>query len=369
MRKTFGQISGIYADAAASALKPDAVIRAEGDFMAKGYANAGRGVCARATAVDEMVAIARQKTARFIGADTAQQVIFTSGATSGLNRVANMLKLTPDDVVIVSDLDHHSARLPFMMSGAKIEVCPLDKNLKMDSDWLGMRCAKGDVRAVVITAMSNVIGAPQDVAGLVADAHGAFVIIDAAQYVAHSKIDVKTWGADAVVFSAHKIYAGTGLGVMYLKDPNSLQSDQIGGGSIAWVDGDVVELAASPEKFEAGTLPFVQIAGLGAALDFIENSDLNYPSVLAKRLSEKIKDKVEIISSPNAPMVSFYSAKHHALDIGAALGAKGICVRAGTQCASWIHKKLNIPASVRVSFGLWNDEEDVDQIAAAILGL
>ncbi|MCL2629119.1 MAG: aminotransferase class V-fold PLP-dependent enzyme [Alphaproteobacteria bacterium] len=359
MKKGFGDISGIYADAAASALKPDAVISAEREFMETIYANAGRGVCKRSRLVDDMVAAARADVAKFIGAATADQIIFNHGATEGVNQLAAMLPLAPNSVVIVSDLDHHSARLPFMKK-CITEVMPLDSDFNMDAGWLADRCGRGDVSAVVITAMSNVVGVPQDVKKLVSAAGGAFTIIDAAQFVVHDKMNVADWGADAVVFSAHKIYAGTGLGVMYLKNPDDLVPNFIGGGTVAWVDGDKWEPAQSPEKFEAGTLPLIQIAGLTEALKI---KGVRFEGL--REGLEKIPG-LKIVSNKDSPIVSFYSDKLHALDIGAALGARNICVRAGLHCASWIHKHLGIPGTVRVSLGPWNDECDVVEIIKAV---
>ncbi|MDR0319444.1 MAG: aminotransferase class V-fold PLP-dependent enzyme [Rickettsiales bacterium] len=364
MRNGFGLLSGIYADGAASALKPDAVRAAESEFYAKGYANAGRGICPRASVVDDMVARVRAETAEFIAAARPEQIVFTHGATEGLNRLADMLELKPDDVVIVSDLDHHSARLPFMKR-CRTEVCPLDANFDLDAAWLAARCKKGGVRAVVITAMSNVLGRAQDLEKLVAAAGGAFTIIDAAQYIAHKRLAVG--GAGAVVFSAHKMYAGTGLGVLYLKNPDALKPDFIGGGAVAWVDGADWEFPPAPEKFEAGTLPLAQIAGFGAALEFLGKNDFE-DSALADYLREGLEEipGVKIVSAPGASLVSFHSESAHALDIGASLGAKGICVRAGAMCASWIHKYLGISGTVRVSPGLWNDKADMDAILKAL---
>jgi selenocysteine lyase/cysteine desulfurase len=142
----------IYLDAAASYLKSGAVVDAQTQFLRDSYANSGRGVCARAVAVDDMVARVRGKVAGFMGADVPQ-IVFTNGTTDGMNQIVRMLNLTPDTVVVVSDLDHHSARLPFVMGGAKIEVCPLDGEYNIDVDNI----PRGDV--LVLTAMSNVMGA------------------------------------------------------------------------------------------------------------------------------------------------------------------------------------------------------------------
>ena len=210
----------IYLDAAATYQKPESVINAQADFLRKSYANSGRGICARAAYVDDMVAAARQRVAHFMGAHE-NQIVFTSGTTGAMNMVARMLGLGPDKIVAVSDLDHHSARLPFEQSRAKTIVMPLDADFNIDTNQVPY----ADV--MIITAMSNVLGRAQNVAEIVRRARdknpNVIVVVDAAQYVVHDKINVGKWGADFVVWSAHKIGADTGLGVMYIKNPPSTE--------------------------------------------------------------------------------------------------------------------------------------------------
>ncbi|MDR1027490.1 MAG: aminotransferase class V-fold PLP-dependent enzyme [Rickettsiales bacterium] len=328
----------IYADAAASSLKTQAVIDAEVDFLTNKYANAGRGICARAVAVDSMVAETRRRVADFIGAADPEQVIFTGGATDGLNRVARTLA---GRRVIVSDLDHHSARLPFEKYCQAI-VAPLTDDLQYD--WAAIR--KLDADAIVITAMSNVLGAAVDIP----DDLPFIKIVDASQLVIHKKLNAAA--VDFMVFSGHKIGADTGLGILYQKTPG--EPVNFGGGSFHGVGA---------AKYESGTLPLTQIAGLGAAIENLRDA-----GDLTPRLREKLaaNPKIKFISGPGASLITFNIDGAHFLDVGAMLGARGICVRAGHHCATWLHKRLGIEGSVRISLGQWNTADDVDAIAAAV---
>ncbi len=357
----------IYMDAAASALKPESVISAEEYFIKNSYANSGRGICSRASAVDEMVAKTREEIANFINS-RFESVVFTNGSTDGLNRLAAMLArdvLTPDSVVIVSDLDHNAARLPFEdlanRGKCKLWVCPLDKDLNIDAEALRERCAKGDVSAVVITAMSNVLGEPQNIKELCIAAGKAITIVDAAQYVAHLPIDVTDWGVDALVFSGHKIGANTGLGILYLKDINRWTSDRLGGGIVSKVNGHSWDFINGPEKFEAGTLPLTQIAGLVPAKNYLLN---HYDNKITEYLYDELAKipRIKIISKRNSFLVTFVIEGMHVLDFGTLAGAYGICMRVGVMCAPWLHDLLGENGTIRLSLGPWNTIAEVDQV-------
>ena len=227
----------IYLDAAASSLKPETVIAAQVDFLQNSYANTGRGICPRAAAADKMLADARKHIARFIGAESVNQVIFTSGTTDGMNRIVNIVRLSRDiKTVAVSDIDHHSARMPWenlvRLGRAELVKMPLTKNY--DLDYTNVP----NVDVIVITAMSNVLGVPQDVQAIIAAARkknpDVITIVDAAQYVVHSPIDVCAWDCDFMCFSGHKIGADTGVGVMYIKNPDMWMPDKFGGGMYIW---------------------------------------------------------------------------------------------------------------------------------------
>ena len=346
----------IYLDAAATYQKTDAVINAQVDFLRNHYANAGRGICARAAYVDDMIRAARQHVARFMGAHESQ-IVFTSGTTGGMNMIARMLDLSPEKIVAVSDLDHHSARLPFEKSLAQTVVMPLDADFNIDTNQVPY----ADV--MIITAMSNVLGRVQNVAEIVRRARdknpNVIVVVDAAQYVVHDKINVGKWGADFVVWSAHKIGADTGLGVMYIKNPDDFRPVNFGGGMVAKIVGDDLVLANGPERFEAGTMPLTQIAGLNVAIDDIEKNrpDLN----LIKYMYDELKTvpRIKILSSRDSAMLTFVVDDMHVLDFGAFVGARGICLRVGNMCATWVHRALGVSGSIRLSVGAYNTMDDV----------
>lgn len=353
----------IYLDAAASYQKNDNVISAEVDFLKNKYANAGRGVCQRAIDTDNMVQNTRICVADFINAQP-EQIVFTAGTTDAMNKIANMLRLQSNNVVAVSDLDHHSARLPFEMSGAKIVVCPLDGKLNLDINNIPV----ADV--FVITAMSNVIGIQQDVAEIIRIAKqknpNVITIVDAAQSVVHSKIDVVKWDCDFLCFSGHKIGADTGLGIMYIKNPNEYSPVVFGGGMVNRIVNGNIVFNASPDLFEAGTLPLTQIAGLIPAIKDIET---NRPDMELIRYmyDELVKlDRVKIVSCRDSSVLTFVVDDMHVLDFGVLMGARGVCVRVGNMCASWIHNMLNIDGSIRISVGSYNTWDEVKQVVKYI---
>ncbi|MBD5388761.1 aminotransferase class V-fold PLP-dependent enzyme [bacterium] len=355
----------IYLDAAASALKPRVVVDAERDFLDHQYANAGRGVCARAGAVDQMVATTRADVAAWIHA-APRQIVFTANATDGLNRAAAMImdawRAAPVPTVAVSDLDHHSARLPWQQrAGAgrcHLVTMPLDAAYNID----GAQIPRADV--MVVTAMSNVMGMPQDVSAIVASARrqnpDVVVIVDAAQYVAHREIDAQAWGADFICFSGHKIGADTGVGVMYVADPDRWGPTVFGGGMVNRVGADGTCIwHDAPHRFEAGTLPLTQIAGLSPAIHAWRAWGGAGPLVhlMHDRLAKM--PGMRLITGPDASVVTFVPGNMHVLDFGARAGARDVCLRVGNMCASWMMRALNIDGAVRLSVGPWNDTDDV----------
>lgn len=351
----------IYMDAGASALKPQSVIDAELDFLKNHYANAGRGVCRRATLVDEMVAKVRQQTAKFIGAKSANQIIFTSGTTDGLNRIPKILNNLKDKTIMATDLDHHSARMPFenyCRDGKnKFILCPLDNGLDIDINNM----PQTDV--FVITAMSNVVGVAQNVKRIVAHAKelnpNVITVVDAAQYVAHLSINVTDWDCDFLCFSGHKIGADTGLGIMYIKEPDKWHTDKLGGGMVQSLTDNEWFFAPVPAKFEAGTLPLTQIAGLNAAIKTLKQSN-DLTDIMRARLSKN--PRIKFISPKDAHLLSFTVDGMNHLDFGAIMGAHDVCLRVGNMCASWLHKYLGIPGSCRFSLGPWNTKDDVEKV-------
>lgn len=363
----------VYMDASASWLKPQSVIESEVEFLQELYANAGRGVCARAGKVDDLIANSRQIVADFIGA-RCENIVFTSGTTDSLNRIVNIVKNTIDKkcpVVAVSDLDHHSARLPWEMCAkngeCEIVVMPLDENLNIDVN----KIPNADV--FVITGMSNVLGVQQDVKEIIHHIHmknkNAITIVDAAQSVVHSKLDVYDMGCDFLCFSGHKIGADTGVGVMYIKNPDVWNLDKFGGGMVNKITESGIVFNNAPEKFEAGTLPLTQIIGLPSAIKYLSNwnGGQDFIHYMYDELA-KLKN-VKLLSSRDACMITFVVKNMHVLDFGALVGANNICLRVGNMCATWIHKKMNIDGSVRISVGPWNTVDDAKYVIDTIKSL
>lgn len=350
----------IYLDAAASYQKNNAVIQAQVDFLSNHYANAGRGICARAAGVDDMVARSRARVAAFMNART-DQIVFTGGTTDGMNMVANMISMNASTRLVVSDLDHHSARLPFVarvqMRAGRFFVCPLDADYNIEVDNLPV----ADV--MVLTAMSNVFGVAQDVGAICAAARAknpnVIIVVDAAQYVVHNKIDVRAWDCDFVCWSAHKIGADTGLGILYIKNPEKFAPVKFGGGMVNKILGDKVVWNVAPDVFEAGTLPLTQIAGLIPAVDALEQNRPNL-DLIKYMYDELLKiPKIRILSSRDAALLTFVVDGMHVLDFGALIGARGVCLRVGNMCASWAVELLGITGAIRISIGAYNTMDDV----------
>ena len=351
----------IYLDASATALKSEAVIAAQAEFLRNSYANTGRGVCARAASADKMLVNSREYVSRFINAESVSQVIFTSGTTDAMNRIVNIVCKSRDvKTIAVSDIDHHSARMPWeniVREGyGKLVKIPLTPDYNLDCKNVPV----ADV--VIITAMSNVLGVPQDVQTIVASARAknpnVITIVDAAQYVAHCPIDVRAWGCDFMCFSGHKIGADTGIGVMYIKNPELFLPDKFGGGMVQSVSGDNWNIDSAPNKFEAGTLPLTQIAGLPVAIKewCAWSGGADIVSYIYDELSKM--SQIKLLTKRDAEIVSFVVDGMHVLDFGALIGAKNICVRVGNMCASWIHHVMGIPGSIRISVGPWNTMDD-----------
>ena len=216
---------------------------------------------------------------------------------------------------------------------------------------------------MVLTAMSNVLGRAQDVSAICRALReknpNVIIVVDAAQYVVHDKIDVRAWDCDFVCWSGHKIGADTGLGILYVKNPEKFAPVKFGGGMVNKVLGDKVVWNHAPDVFEAGTLPLTQIAGLIPAIDALEQNrpDLNLIKYLYDELLKL--PKIRILSARDAALLTFVVDGMHALDFGALIGARGVCLRVGNMCASWAMEMLRIAGAVRISVGGYNTMDDV----------
>lgn len=378
----------VYLDSAATALKPRPVIEAVSDYLECYSTNAARGLYPLAESTSARVEEVRLRVARFLGAET-REIIFTSGTTAGINQVARMLEpaCAEDSALIVSSSEHHSNFLPWAelakRKGSHVRQIPSTADGFIDSEALSA-ALDSSVTAVALTAASNVYGAKNDIPALVSlvrkKAPRALVLVDAAQLAAHGPINVRAWDADAVAFSGHKLYGPTGIGVLWMKEAHlsRFAPSVFGGGMVLRADRDDPEYKKGPEKFEAGTLNLEGIFGLGAAIEYLEA--IGFEKIAAHerelltyafaKLRDAFGDALSILGTadPEARigLVSFTLQGAHPHDIASLLGSKNICVRAGEHCAAPLHRELGIPASTRLSFGLYTTKEDIDAAVSAL---
>ncbi len=379
----------IYFDSAATALKPKSVIDAEVEYLTLASTNLSRGLYPLAEQTSSHVDVIRKLTASFINA-LPEEIIFTSGTTSSLNMLALLLEdtLTADDAVVVTDFEHHANYLPWkeLAKKKKAEFKVLKSTETGVISEIELSQTITDNTAVVaISALSNVTGIMQDVHKLIEAIREivpqAVIIVDAAQYVAHKAIDVRRWDADFVAFSGHKIYGPTGIGVLYGKYNflRVLKPRIYGGGMVLDACSPETTYKDSPDRFEAGTQNISGIFALGAAIDFIkkisydtlQRHDQKLQKYAQERLTDTFGDQVTIVGgkdySRRSGILSFVFTGIHPHDIATLLGEKGICVRAGEHCAQPWHRGHGLPATTRLSFGLYNSKEDVDLFITALI--
>jgi cysteine desulfurase / selenocysteine lyase len=374
----------VYLDSAASSQKPGAVIDAISDYYRHSHANVHRGVHTLAEEATAAYEGAREAVRRFIGAESAREIVFVRGTTEGLNLVAQAWarpRLGPDDEVLVTALEHHSNLVPWQMvcaqTGARLVVAPIDARGEVIAEAYARKLSPR-TRVVALAHVSNALGTVLPVAQMTALAkrHGALVVVDGAQGVPHMPVDVRALGCDFYAFSGHKMYGPTGIGVLYGKrDVLDATGPWQGGGSmILSVSFEKTEYARAPERFEAGTPDIAGAVGLHAAIDWLsalglEGVHAHEADLLAytvERLSEI--PEVRLIGTPRerAGVVSFVVGDVHAHDVGTILDGEGIAVRAGHHCAQPVMEHFDVAATARASFAVHNTRADVDRLAAGV---
>lgn len=373
-----------YLDSAASAQKPNAVIDAEAEFYRHGYAAVHRGIhtlSAEATARMEQV---RQQAATFLNACSAEELVFVRGTTEGINLVANSWggsNVGPGDNIIISQMEHHANIVPWQMlcarTGAELRVIPLniDGTLQLDA-VPGLFDER--TKLLAITQVSNVLGTENPVQALTALAHqhGAKVLVDGAQAVMHHAVDVQSLDCDFYVFSAHKLYGPTGIGVLYVKETilQEMPPWEGGGSMIATVSlTEGTTWAKAPWRFEAGTPNTGGIIGFGAALDYVSGLGLENIADYEQTLMHyalaglaTVPDLTLYGPSDRLGVVAFNLGKHHAYDVGSFLDNYGIAVRTGHHCAMPLMAFYKVPAMCRASFAMYNTVEEVDRLVAGL---
>jgi len=374
----------VFLDTASSAQKPQMVIDAITNFYSHYYSNTGRGSYWPANAATAAVQEARQKVAHLINA-SKEEIIFTAGTTDAINKLAGShfrKFVQAGDQIIVSEMEHHANLIPWQelakATGAVIKAIPIDEegqlNMLTYKELLGAKTA-----LVAVTATSNVLGTMTPIQELTELAHkvGAQVFVDGAQTVAHGPIDIQQWDCDFMAFSGHKLYGPTGVGVLYGKRHllDAMVPLTYGGGMITRVEVDQAKyLRKSPHKHEAGTLNIAGIIGLGAAVDFVEKVGLEQIEEALHELMHYAYERLNKVEgldikagAKRAAVISFTLENVHPHDLSTFLNEKGICVRAGHHCAQPLMTKLQVHATTRASFGIYNTKEDVDALVNTII--
>ncbi len=372
----------IYLDSAASAQKPNVVLDAMTDLARGSYANVHRGLHTLANETTEVYEKARETVSRFINAET-NEIVWTKSATEAVNLVASSfgLGLNAGDEIVISEMEHHANIVPWHFlrerKGVVLKFVPV-----LDDGRLDMEAFKGllseKTRMVAVTHMSNVLGTVNDVAEIVRLAHavGAPVLLDGCQGVVHTKVDVKALDVDFYVFSGHKLYGPTGIGVLYGKAERlaALPPYQGGGEMIGSVSMDRITYADPPHRFEAGTPAILEAVGLGAAIEWLNGLDRDaifaHEHALYERVAEQLRgvNGVRILGeAPNkGAVLSFTVEGAHAHDIAQVLDRYGVAVRAGTHCAEPLMRRFGVTSSARASFALYNTQAEADAFVDAL---
>lgn len=380
------QINGhdlVFLDTAASAQKPRQVIQAMVDVMENDYANVHRGVYALSQRATDKFEAARSKAAKFINAPDEDAVIFSRGATEGINLVAASYgqRLGPGDEIITTELEHHSNIVPWQIiaekQGAKVLFAPMDDNGALDMDAL-RALISNRTKIVAVTHVANTMGTVlpvQEIARL-AHAVGAVILVDGCQAAPHMHVDVQALDVDFYAFSGHKIYGPTGIGALYGRPEilADMPPYQGGGEMIETVEKTGSTYKEPPHRFEAGTPAIVEAVGFGAAIDYIQSIGLEaigaHEADVAAHAETLLRamPEVEIMGQPGVKtsVLSFNVKGAHAHDVGTILDQMGVAIRAGQHCAQPVMDRFGVHASARASFGMYNTKAEAEALAAAV---
>jgi cysteine desulfurase/selenocysteine lyase len=376
----------VFLDSGASAQKPRAVIQAMVRCMEERYANVHRGAYHLSEASTADYEAARVAVARFINAGDPREVIFTGNSTAAINLVAHSWGrgvMKPGQAVLISEMEHHANIIPWQMlrddKDIELRVARITDAGELDMDDLAAKLADGKVGLVAITHMSNVLGTVTPAERIVAMAHaaGAKVLFDGSQAAVHRRVDMQALGADFYVFTGHKLYGPTGIGVLWARlEHQERMPPFLGGGDmISSVSFAGSTWAEPPAKFEAGTPAIVEAVGLHAAVDYV--TAIGMPAIEAheRRLVDHAMRRLSDITGllllgqaqDRGGVFSFALDNAHAHDLATLLDRAGIAVRAGRHCAEPLHTRLDVEGGTcRASFGLYTTEAEIDYLAEAL---
>ncbi|PVU34435.1 bifunctional cysteine desulfurase/selenocysteine lyase [Yersinia pestis] len=381
------QVNGqplVYLDSAASAQKPQAVIDKELHFYRDGYAAVHRGIHSLSAEATQQMEAVRTQVADFIHAASAEEIIFVRGTTEAINLVANSYGrhfLAAGDSIIITEMEHHANIVPWQMLaqdlGVEIRVWPLTATGELEITALAA-LIDDTTRLLAVTQVSNVLGTVNPIKDIVAQAKaaGLVVLVDGAQAVMHQPVDVQALGCDFYVFSGHKLYGPSGIGILYGKSALLQQMPPWEGGgamikTVSLTQGTT--FADAPWRFEAGSPNTAGIMGLGAAIDYVTELGLlpiqQYEqSLMHYALAQLSQIKSLTLYGPTerAGVIAFNLGQHHAYDVGSFLDQYGIAIRTGHHCAMPLMAFYQVPSMCRASLALYNTREDVDRLVAGL---
>ena len=372
-----------YLDTAATAQKPQAVIDAIARNYGEDYATVHRGVYRRSSDMTLRYEAARKAAADFIGAASADECVFVRGATEAVNLVADswgQANLGDGDRIMLSVLEHHSNIVPWQMLaervGATIDVAPLTEDGHIDLDWVEANLTERH-KLVALCHLSNSLGSVIDARRAADLAHkvGAKLLLDGCQSAPRLAIDVQAMDCDFYVFSGHKLYGPTGIGVLWAKGEilNAMPPWQGGGSMIDKVSFKGTTYAPAPGRFEAGTPHIVGAAGLHAAIDYVNAIGVDAIEQHERGLAAKAREALGQVNSVSlfgpadgVGIVSFAVEGVHPHDVATILDEEGVAIRAGHHCCQPLMEALNVPATARASFGVYSDESDVEALVRGV---
>lgn len=375
----------VYLDNAATSQKPLAVIEAVADYYKWKNANVHRGIHTLGSRATVAYEDAREKVARFINAESSDNIVFTRGTTTAINLVAGGFVrsfVSEGDEIVLTPMEHHSNLIPWQQvaqaTGAKLKYIPLQQDgTILLSD---VKATVSDrTKMVAITHMSNVMGVVnpiQDIARI-AHEHGAKILVDGAQSTPHMPVDMQALDCDFFAFSGHKMCAPTGIGVLYGKREllEQMEPIEFGGEMIDHVDLESATWADVPAKFEAGTPLIAGAIGLGAAIDFLQEIGMDTILAHETKLAEYAIERMQTIDGitiygplqKRSSLLTFSLGTVHPHDVATVLDSEGIAIRAGHHCCQPLMRWLNVSSTARASFYLYNTEEDVDRLVAGLI--
>ncbi|MEM9810291.1 MAG: SufS family cysteine desulfurase [Pseudomonadota bacterium] len=373
----------IYLDNAASVQKPQVVINALTGAMSGQYANVHRGLHTLANETTAAFEDARETVRKYLNAPSTDDIIFTMGGTDAVNLVGNVLgqdDIGEGDEIILSVMEHHSNIVPWHFlrerKGAVLKWLDVDDDGNIDLDQYTAMFTER-TRLVAITHQSNVLGASTPIKEMarLAHEHGALILADGCQAAVHGPQDVQDLGVDFYVFTAHKTYGPTGLGVLYGRTSvlDRLPPYRGGGEMIDIVEQDRITYNEPPHRFEAGTPPILEVIGLGAALEWVMAQDIDGLRVHEQALTEHAMEALQATNfidvygaqKGKGPVVAFNLSGLHPHDVSTILDRQGVAVRAGHHCCQPLMKRLGVSATARASFAAYNTHDDIDTLVEA----